>query len=278
MRRISAALLLLTLVIPLAACTIELNGRQDVVVRDERRFEVTGGVDLQVETFDGSIQVRAWDQSVVRVEVEKRAATEQEAGQLEVRFTQEGNTIRVEAPSPRVTRREFGIDVATRAVSFTVNVPARTQVRLHSGDGSILLDGTTGAVTTRTGDGNVRISRVDGPVDAETGDGNVSIDGRLQGLRVVTGDGPVSVDASAGSAVSADWSISTGDGPVTFSGAGLNAEVDATTGDGRIRVDGALVSERDRDADRDAWRGRIGDGGGAIRIHTGDGPVQISSR
>jgi DUF4097 and DUF4098 domain-containing protein YvlB len=278
MRRLSTALLLATLGIPLAACTVELNGRQDVVVRDERRLEVTGDVDLVLETFDGSIQVRAWDQGAILVELQKRAATEQDAEALEVRFAQEGNRIQVDAPSPRVTRRQFGGDTVNRSVSFVVNVPARTTVRLHTGDGSILLDGTSGAVVANTGDGNIRISRVDGAVEAETGDGNVSIDGRLHGLRVVTGDGPVSVEASQGSDVSADWSIRTGDGPVSFSSRGLNAEVDATTGDGRVRVDGTADSERDRDNDRDAWRGRLGAGGRSIRIHTGDGPVQISSR
>jgi DUF4097 and DUF4098 domain-containing protein YvlB len=278
MRRLGSALLLVTLGVPLAACTVELNGRQDVVVRDERRLDVTGDVDLVLETFDGSIQVRAWDQNAVFVELQKRAATEQDAEALEVRFTQDGNRIQVEAPSPRVMRREFGGDTVNRSVSFVVNVPARTAVRLHSGDGSILLDGTSGAVVANTGDGNIRISRVDGAVEAETGDGNVSIDGRLLGLRVVTGDGPVSIEASQGSDVTADWSIRTGDGPVSFSSRGLNAEVDATTGDGRVRVDGTEDAERDRDRDRDAWRGRLGTGGRSIRIHTGDGPVQISSR
>ncbi|MGE3403624.1 MAG: DUF4097 family beta strand repeat-containing protein, partial [Vicinamibacterales bacterium] len=273
MRRLTAALLLAALGVPLAGCTVELNGRQEVIVRDERRLEVSGDVDLTAETFDGSIQVRTWDQAAILVEIQKRASTEQEAEQLEVRVTQDGSRIQIEAPSPRVVRREFGNDV-NRSVSFVISVPQSTAVRLHSGDGSILLDGTSGAVVANTGDGNIRLSRIAGAVEAETGDGNVSVDGRLQALRIVTGDGNVSVDALQGSAVSADWEIRTGDGEVVFAGAGLNAEIDATTGDGRIRADGARESNRNRNNDSDAWRGQLGTGGPAIRIHTGDGTVQ----
>ena len=67
---------------------------------------MTGEPELELTTFDGSLDVRAWDRDEVLVQIEKRAPTEAEASALEVRVTNEGNRIRVEAVQP-VAHRDW---------------------------------------------------------------------------------------------------------------------------------------------------------------------------
>ena len=50
------------------ACVINVND-ESVVVREERRFAVSGDPDLTLNTFDGSIRVQAWDRNEVLIEI-----------------------------------------------------------------------------------------------------------------------------------------------------------------------------------------------------------------
>ncbi|MGH7340791.1 MAG: hypothetical protein ACREKH_09900, partial [Candidatus Rokuibacteriota bacterium] len=83
-----------------AACSIDVRG-EGIVTREEKRFTVTGAPDLNVRTFDGSIQLKSWDRNEVLVEIERRGPDKQTAEALVVNATQDGNRILVEAPGPR---------------------------------------------------------------------------------------------------------------------------------------------------------------------------------
>ena len=54
-----------------AGCVVAVDSHSEIV-REEKRFTVQGTPDLRVATFDGSIQIQAWDKPGVLVEIEKR--------------------------------------------------------------------------------------------------------------------------------------------------------------------------------------------------------------
>jgi DUF4097 and DUF4098 domain-containing protein YvlB len=273
-RRI-AALPLIIAALCTSACTIDLNGG-GVVVREERSFAVSGEPDLQVETFDGSVQVSAWDRPDVRVRIEKRGRDRDEAAALQVKVTHDGNRLRVEALAPAEERSTvtFG---TSRNVSFTVSVPRSARVLVRSGDGSINVEGVAGRVELHSDDGSIRASRVAGEVVVESADGSVHVDGRLALLRASTQDGSVSVEADAGSAPSGDWEVSTGDGSVNMNLPGsFSANIQADTGDGSISVSG--IPEGPRDEDRRSVRGTLGRGGHLLKVRSGDGSIRIAAR
>src|SRR5215216_5562484 len=91
-----------------SGCVINVDADQ-VVVREEKQFKVGPGAEVTLETFDGSIEVQSWNQPVVRVEIQKRGPDRETAAALDVRSSQEGNRVRVEAPAPKVTREFVGI-------------------------------------------------------------------------------------------------------------------------------------------------------------------------
>jgi DUF4097 and DUF4098 domain-containing protein YvlB len=274
------------------ACTV--TGDSPIhIVRDEKRFSVTGTSQVRLTTFDGSIDVRAWDRPEVRVEIEKRGPTKESIESLEIVSEQKGNVVELEVRRPR---RETLASVGfyrSPSARLIVSLPRLTDVRAQTNDGSIRLEGVRGRIELRSGDGSIRVTDVSGELTFDTGDGSVTVDEAEGRLAVDTGDGGVSVSgklasvrlrtrdgaiiyrAQPGTAMTGDWDISTGDGSVSlYLPDDLSAEVDAHTGDGTIRNELRIAGGDERN--RRQLRGRLGASGGRlIRVRTGDGTIRL---
>jgi DUF4097 and DUF4098 domain-containing protein YvlB len=275
------------------ACTVRLDS-QSQIVREERRFTVKGTPAVHATTFDGSIQIQTWDKPEVLIEIEKRGPTREAVEGLEVKSSQDGDTIEVEVPKPR--NRSFGVIGmgSSPTARLTVWVPKRADVRARSGDGSIVVEGVNGRIEIHTGDGSIRASDIagdmalstgdgsvtvdgaEGRLTLETGDGGVNVSGKLTGLRLHTGDGSIVYRAQPGTAMGEDWDITTGDGGVSvYLPSDFGAELDAHTGDGTIRNDLDVASSGSAEVSRRTVRGRLGGGGRQLRIRTGDGSIRL---
>jgi hypothetical protein len=264
------------------------------VDRQEKRFTVQGRPQLTVSTFDGSIEVRPWDQPEVLVVIERRAATKEAAERIDVRVVQDGDRVTVAVRHPD---HAFDWVRGGRSARLIVSAPAATDLNARSGDGSVDVEGLTGRIElatgdgsirgnriggelkVATGDGSIRVSQASGTLTAQTGDGSVNVEGELSGVTVRTGDGTVTLAASPGSAATDDWTISTGDGSVTLDlPDAFNAELDAHTGDGRIAVEDLTISGVSGRMARNRIRGQLGVGGRLLRIRTGDGSITLRKK
>jgi hypothetical protein len=278
------------------ACSIDVRG-EGIVTREEKRFTVNGQLDLSLRTFDGSVQLKSWDRNEVLVEIERRAQDTPTAEALVVNATQEGNRIVVDAPAPRDRERIHIGSWQSPSVSLIVTTPRKLTAEVRTGDGSISAADLAGAVSLNSGDGSIRASHVEGNlqvrtgdgsiavteaagrVEADSGDGSIELAGRFDAVDVRTGDGSVRLDAFDGSALKADWSVNTGDGSITLRlPADLDAEIDAHTGDGTVNANGVVsrVEREGDEEDRRSLRARIGKGGRALRLRSGDGSINIS--
>ncbi|HET7218681.1 MAG TPA: DUF4097 family beta strand repeat-containing protein [Vicinamibacterales bacterium] len=278
-----------------SACVVSVDS-QGQIVREEKRFKVTGTPELRLTTFDGGIEIQAWDRSDVAVDVEKRGATKEAVDALEVKTSQEGNRIELEVKRPRAeTFSGFGFHQSASA-KLIVSVPREVDIIARSGDGSIKIERVSGRLELRTGDGTIRAVDVGGELILDTGDGSVTVEGGRGRLEVDTGDGGVNVAglltavklhtgdgsiiyrAEPGSEMSENWEITTGDGGVTlYLPQSFGAEIDAHTGDGAIRNDLDILGgpEHERGENRRTLRGRLGSGGRQIRVRTGDGTIRL---
>ena len=69
------------------------------------------------------------------------------------------------------------------------------------------------------------------------------------------------------------WDITTGDGHITLRlPDGFGAELDAHTGDGSLDVGFPISSKGVSNHD---IRGRLNDGGPALKVRTGDGSIKV---
>jgi hypothetical protein len=279
-----------------AACEITVDAGP-YVVREEKRFQVSGTPTLTLETFDGSLEVRSWDRDQVLVEIEKRGPNKAEAESLLVHVEQAGPAITVSIKRPDGRQQPFAFRVSPSA-RIIATVPRNCNLNARSGDGSIRVERVAGRIELRTSDGGVRgvdlsgalvvhtgdgsltFDDVNGTVDLESGDGGARLTGKLQAVRVRTGDGSVTVRAAEGSSMEGDWEVRTGDGglrlelPATFS-----AALDASTGDGTVRLSGF--------GDSDARAGRrerprvvqrpLNAGGKTLRLRSDSGTITIKT-
>ena len=284
--------------LPATACVVAVDSHSEIV-REEKRFTVDGTPDLRVATFDGSIQIQAWDKPGILVEIEKRGPSKEAVNALQVIVEQKGNVIDLEVKRPKSESfSSFGLH-QTAYARLIVSVPRTSNVRARSGDGSIRIEQVTGRIELRTGDGSIRAAGVSGDMTfdtgdgsvvvegaegrlvVETGDGSVNVSGRLGMVKLHTGDGSVVYRADPGSAMTNGWDITTGDGSVTlYLPRDFGADVDAHTGDGRIISDlGEPLEKTDRsertERDRRTLRGPIGAGGQLLRVRTGDGAIRL---
>ena len=280
-----------------SGCVVSVDS-QGQILREEKRFAVTGPADLRLTTFDGSIEIQSWDKPDIVIEIEKRGATKEAVESLTVEATQNGNRIELEAKRPRSeTIQNFGFHVSTSA-RLIVSVPQRADVVARTGDGSIRVERVNGRLELRTGDGSIRVSdtsgelildtgdgsitvdRATGRLALETGDGGVNVTGQLSSVKMHTGDGAIVYRVEPGASMEDDWDISTGDGSVAlYLPANFSADLDAHTGDGSIRNELTMASAASGDEpSRRTVRGRLGDGGRRLRVRTGDGSISLKRR
>ena len=268
-------------------------------VHDQKRIHLTGTPNVTVRTFNGSLEVRAWDRNEILVDIEKRARTIEDAREIRVETSEDNGDVVIAARSPErrdfirfgwsrspsvrlvvTVPRELSVDARTGDGTIDVrNIKGRIQLR--SGDGSIRLDEVEGDINVTTGDGPVMARDVQGVVAVNTGDGSIEMSGRFDAVRARTGDGTIAVDALPGSTMRSEWRISSGDGGVRIRlPEEFDADVLAQTGDGGISTTGVeiLNPQRSEESDRHNVRGRIGKGGEMLTVRTGDGSIQVVAR
>ncbi len=290
----------------LAGCEVNLN-TEGLSARETKTFKVTGLPEIDLDTFDGAIEIHSWDRAEVEVEIEKRAMEQSLIDEIKVEATQQGDKIVLKVTGP--SRTEFGGVTIGVHVSPTarlrVAVPRASNLTARSGDGSIraeALDGKivlntadgsvtatrlSGDIQVRSGDGSIRLDKVTGKLDLETDDGSIGFEGKPSVLHLKTGDGSVRARIDVDAVMTDNWDLTTGDGSITLTlPSAFNAELDAETSDGSVRASHPLLEgERDErrsgeDSDerrerRRVLRTRMGDGGKALRVRTGDGTIRI---
>jgi Putative adhesin len=213
----------------------------------EKTLQVSGPVDLEVQTRSGDIIVRSGPAGSVTIRGkifvgEHWLAGDRHAEVAEIEqhppVRQDGNSIHVDY----VNARNISVD-------YEITVPTDTAVRAHTGSGDQTIEDIHGNADLQSGSGDMRLSRLTGEIRVQTGSGN---------LRAREISGPVRGGAGSG------------DLEVQETGAG---DIDLHTGSGNITVRGI----------QGAFRGEAGSGDitaegtqtGAWEIRTGSGNIRV---
>ena len=221
---------------------------------EDQTYELRAGAPLAIETFNGSIHVRAGDDASVHVTMKKhvQAETEEEArramASLRVEVSHENGGLSLRAPNLRDN------DDIDGGVNFEVTMPRTANLTLTTTNGSIDVYGIGGDHVVRTTNGQISVMRGAGSVDAETTNGGIRAElsqvNPSHRLRFVTTNGGVSLELPQS----------------------LNADVEASTTNGTISTDLPISASR---ADRHRLSGRINGGGTELRVQTTNGTIDI---
>ncbi|MDX6272501.1 MAG: hypothetical protein QOD28_3724 [Acidobacteriota bacterium] len=244
-----------------------------LVERDAKSFNVSGTPRVNIQTFDGSINIQSSNDGTVRYAAVKRARDEQAMRGIRLRAEQSGDTINIIAEFDKAQeRRDYGTGAA---VALDVWIPRSANVNVRSGDGRLRLSGIEGEIELHTGDGSVDVTESKGHLRVETGDGRVRVAGFDGDATVQTGDGRISLDGRF-----TKLTARTGDGAISL---GLPADSNARIETDSERVindisavaeDGGSSGGETETGERRVRRWRIGSGaGGQINLRTGDGQI-----
>lgn len=215
----------------------------------ERTLAVGRQPDVQVVSGAGSVEVRSG--SAGHIEVIGRVRANRWGGS---RYAPEERVRRVEAQPPIVqtgdTVRigELPDDLRDGVtVSYTVTVPAASNLRL------------------RTGSGSQNVSGIEGTIDASTGSGSIKVAGARSSVQARTGSGSIDVDRTGA------FSASTGSGSIRATG--VQGAISAKSGSGSIEVE--QTGEGNVEVSSSSGSTRIGGVRGALRASTSSGALHV---
>ncbi|AII50620.1 DUF4097 family beta strand repeat-containing protein [Hymenobacter sp. APR13] len=129
------------------------------------------GTALSVDArLNGSITVRGWDGSTVRVRALVRASSgELAAAQALVA------SVRISTTNHQMQAARANGSLDDWSVSYEVLVPTRTSLALHATNGGLRLENVQGTITFETTNGSVQLLNLAGDVRGKTTNGSVAL-------------------------------------------------------------------------------------------------------
>jgi DUF4097 and DUF4098 domain-containing protein YvlB len=215
------------LAVSLVAAAAPLSAAPEEVF--EKAYSMEGVSKIQVENVNGHIEATAWDKPYFKLRAVKRAEggrAEDTLKLTEIRVSKVGESIKVETINPK-RRRLFGfLDFggSNAHVDYTLQIPARAEVRLETCNGKVAATGFTGNLSSDAVNGSIELADQEGPASATTVNGNVrvSFKGPLKKSRIETVNGNIDVGFEKSSSVRYD--LSTVNGRIESDDVGLSVE------------------------------------------------------
>jgi len=310
MRWRSAGLALLPLILAPAGCDLE------DIVADSARFRedfhysypLKPGGTLELESFNGSVEILGWEKDEVRITGQKYASTQADLGEVKIEVHAAPEAIRLRTLRPERRRGGMG-------AKYLLRVPQQVELeRIATSNGSIRVEDVRGASRLTTSNGSITLRRIQGRLEARTSNASISADQlngdlllrtsngsirleRLEGtLEAVTSNGgvyvrlarpaarrPLRLETSNGSIeltldAFEDNEIRalTSNGPVTlWLPESAKARLKAITSNSSIHSDLPVLT---RTSGKNILEGEIGGGGPLIELSTSNSAIRVLRR
>ena len=259
---------------------------------------------LEVETFNGSVEISGWDQPTIDISGTKYGPTQETADALRVDIGTSPDSISVRAVRPIERRNHLGarfvIKVPRGAILDRIvssNGPIRTTdgagpAHLHTSNGSIRVEDLRGQLNAETSNSSVELNQVSGDVTLHTSNGHIRVEG-VRGavdahtsnssvnLKIEHADRPVRVESSNGSvdlSLPADFSsnvrVSTSNNGITVRlPTEPNARLIAHTSNASITSEFDMRMQGE--VSKNHLEGMLGHGGGLFELNTSNGSIRL---
>jgi RNA polymerase sigma factor (sigma-70 family) len=158
-----------------------------------KSFKTKGTARLEVQTFNGPIEVKIGDKGAVKATVVKSTrekseeAAKEDLKNVEVTMAQEGDTVRVTArPAEPKSPGE-------RGAAVEVEVPPETVLDLRTDNGPVKVNGATGDVTADTINGPIHVRGGKGKLQLTTKNGGIDVEGGAGQIEARTSNGSIKI-------------------------------------------------------------------------------------
>ncbi|HUB80264.1 MAG TPA: DUF4097 family beta strand repeat-containing protein [Bryobacteraceae bacterium] len=291
----------------LTSCIVDVGDWQRYSKDFHSSYPLKTGGRLSVETFNGAVDISAWDQDTVDISGTKYGPSQDEADNLRVDIDHTADSVSIRVPRPTDRRNNQGARLTVkvpRGTQYERIVTSNSSIRTEDGAGpshlkssngsikvlnlhgdleaetsnsSVELEGVDGNVRAHTSNGHIQAERVNGSVDASTSNSGVNIDIQRpdKDVRIDTSNSGVELDLPRN--FSSSVHIGTNNGPITLHLAdGTNARLSAHTSNSSIDTEFEVRAQGE--LSRNRLEGVIGNGGPLIDLGTSNGKIQILRR
>jgi hypothetical protein len=154
-------------------------------------YPLTPNGALEVEGFNGSIELLGWDRSEVEVVATKYASTEAILKTLKIEVVNTPNSVAIRVPRP--PKEEGGWWAkGGGGVSFVIRTPRKVQLnRLASSNGGIRVESVEGNARLTTSNGGIRLTALRGNLDITTSNGAIELRDVHGNMMVRTSNGGI---------------------------------------------------------------------------------------
>jgi DUF4097 and DUF4098 domain-containing protein YvlB len=235
-----------------------------------RTLQVSGAVDLEVQTGSGTIDVRTGDSSTVRITGTIRTTSDwsdSSSAAKNVRYLESNPPIEQLGNAIKIGRIEDEDLQRNISISYEIVAPVETRLRSSSGSGEQNVSGLRGPVEASSGSGSLKFTNIGDMVRASTGSGHISVQGVKGSVRASTGSGEVIAMGVAGG-----LHASTGSGSVTLRQT-ATGDVEVSSGSGTLRLEGVRGAVHAHTASGNMLV--EGEGQGSWRLSTASGNVTV---
>jgi DUF4097 and DUF4098 domain-containing protein YvlB len=275
-------------------------------------YALKPGGRLEVDNFNGSIEITGWDQPQCEISGSKYASTAEMRDRIKIEVSQTGNVIYARTVRPS---GDFHGNLGAR---YVIHVPRKVELsRISSSNGSIHVEDTEGRAEIKTSNGAVRVQSLNGlltvhtsngPLTAEnvtgtmelhTSNGAIRAEHVMAGVEATTSNGTITVafdekapvsttplkfestngkiDITLPTSPRSDIRAHTSNSSITLRlPADASAKVRMETSHGQLRSDfHSIDTDDDKHHRRQSLEDTIGSGGPVIDLHTSNGSIRL---
>jgi len=227
MRTLALTLLLVTASLLLGGCLDIGDFVDSEAYREDfhSTHPLNSGGAVTIETFNGSIELRGWEQDSVEVNGTKSASAKSALDAIKIEVNATPGSVRIRAVRPPDFHRNMG-------VRFSVRVPRKALLDLIStSNGKIQVEDVEGNARLHTSNGGVRVTRIKGEVEARTSNGTIEAQEVEGNVNLRTSNGAIRAETTHGS-----FEGTTSNGSITarLNDPAMNWPVQAESSNGHI--------------------------------------------
>ena len=286
---------------------VDLFGNSHAYEKDfHYSYPLKPGGRLALDSFNGSVEIRGWDQDKVEIDGVQYASTREMRDAIKIDVIASGDLVQIRTIRPSPTYGNMG-------AKYIIKAPRKVNLdRIVTSNGSVKVDDIEGVARIRTSNGAVRAARLrgnlevqtsngsvevrdlDGPATIRTSNGRVQVDGVRGTLQATTSNGSISarlrtpephravklettnggIDLTMDALEDNEVRASTSNGGITVKlPARIGARVRARTSHSSIHTDFDVKRENERS--KHSLDGVIGEGGPALELTSSNGSIRL---